>query len=183
MNIKLEEQYKKEIIPALKKELGCDNTQALPHIEKVVLNVGVGKSLVDPNHLDAVLDTLRRISGQEPIQTRARKSISNFKIREGLIVGAKVTMRGPRMFDFLNKFIHITLPRVRDFRGLSETSVDKSGNLNIGITEHIAFPEVKPDEVERIHGLEVAIVVKAKSRKEALVLLKAFGIPFKSENK
>ncbi len=177
MNLK--EIYKKEIIPELKKEFGYKNNMQVPKLEKVVLNAGLGKGLKDSTFIDNVENTLTRITGQKPIKTKAKKSISNFKIREGMVIGMKVTLRDKRMFDFIEKLIKITLPRVRDFRGLSLDSVDKEGNLNIGIKEHISFPEIKADEIERLHGLEIAIVTTAKDKKEGIALFKALGFPFK----
>ena len=177
----LKEIYKKEIIPKLKEAFGYKNALQVPKIEKVVLNVGVGKGLKDKAFIENVTSTLTRISGQKPVETKAKKSISNFKIREGQVVGMKVTLRGQRMYDFLEKLINISLPRVRDFRGLSLKALDKDGNLNIGIKEHIAFPEIKADEIEKLHGLEIAIITTAKTKKEGEALLKAFGFPFKEK--
>ncbi len=178
MVLRLKEQYNKEILPALKKQFGYKNNLAAPKVEKVVVNVGTGQGLKDAKFNDAVEDTLTRITGQKPVRTVAKKSISNFKIREGLVVGQSVTLRGPRMYEFLDKLINATLPRVRDFRGLDPKSVDPQGNLNIGLKEHIAFPEIKSDEVEKIHGLQVAVVTTAKTRTEGLELLKLLGFPF-----
>ncbi len=178
MNLK--EIYKKEVIPQLKKEFGYKNSFQVPSLEKVVLNVGLGKGLKDSGFIDNVESTLARISGQKPVRTKAKKSISNFKIREGMVIGMKVTLRDKRMFNFIEKLIRITLPRVRDFRGLSLSSVDKKGNLNIGIKEHISFPEIKADEIEKLHGLEIAIVTTAKTKEEGLALFKALGFPFKT---
>ncbi len=174
----LREQYN-DILANLKTELGLSNVMEVPRLEKVTLNVGLGKGLSDNGFIDAVEESLTRITGQKPVKTLSKKSISNFKIREGMVIGMKVTLRGDRMFDFIDKLIHITLPRVRDFRGISDKSIDKAGNLNIGIKEHIAFPEIKADDIERIHGLEVTITTTADSREQGLALFKAIGIPFK----
>jgi len=174
----LQEQYKKEIVPKLKEDLGLKNDFEVPRIEKVVLNVGLGKSLKDSSFLETVESTLTRISGQKPVKTKAKKSISNFKIRDGMVIGIKVTIRGQRMYDFVQKLVNVTLPRVRDFRGLDPKKIDKEGNLNIGFKEHIAFPEIKADEIEKLHGLEVAVVTTAKDKKQGLALLKALGFPF-----
>lgn len=173
------EKFKKKIIPELKKQFGLKNDLEVPRIEKVVLNVGLGKSLKDANFLDNVESTLMRITGQKPIKTKAKKSISNFKIRKGMVIGLKVTLRGQRMYDFLEKLVNVVLPRVRDFRGLTAKAIDQGGNLNIGIKEHLAFPEIKADEIEKLHGLEIAVVTTAKSREEGRALLVAFGFPFK----
>ncbi len=181
MNLK--DLYKKEIIPGLKKEFGYKNDLDVPKIEKVVLNVGLGKGLKDASYIENVEDTLTRITGQRPVKTKAKKSISNFKIREGMIIGMKVTLRGKRMYNFIEKLIKVTLPRIRDFRGLPLKSIDKEGNLNIGIKEHIAFPEIKADEIERLHGLEIAIVTTAETKKEGQALFEALGFPFKKQTK
>lgn len=178
MNLK--EKYKKEIIPEMKKIFGYKNDLAVPSLEKIVVNVGVGKNLKEPNFIEAVEKTLIRITGQRPVKTKARKSISGFKIREGLVIGLVVTLRGQRMYDFTQKLINVTLPRVRDFRGLPEKSIDGRGNLSIGFKEYICFPEIRPDEVEKLHGLEVSIATTAKSHKEGLGLFKLLGFPFRS---
>lgn len=177
MNLK--EKYKKQVIPQIMKEFGYKNVMAVPKLEKVVINVGLSKAIKDPKFLDVMEDTLMRISGQRPIKTKAKKSISSFKIREGMLVGLKVTLRGKRMYDFVDKLVNVALARVRDFRGLAPKNVDASGNLNIGFKEHISFPEIRPDEIERIHGLEVAVVTTAKSREEGLRLLRLLGFPFR----
>ena len=132
---------------------------------------------------ETVAETLSRISGQKPVETISKKSIAAFKIREGMTVGMKATLRGERMYDFLNKLVNVTLPRVRDFRGLSSKGVDRNGNLSIGFKEHIAFPEIRPDEVERLHGIEIVITTTAGSREKGLVLFRALGIPFQAETK
>ncbi len=177
----LREYYKKEVIPQLKSEFGYTNNLAVPKLEKVVFNAGLGKGLKDSGFIENVENTLTRITGQKPVKTKAKKSISNFKIREGMVIGMKVTLRGEKMYDFVEKLIKITLPRVRDFRGLSLKSIDKEGNLNIGIKEHIAFPEIQADEIEKLHGLEMAIVSTAKNREEGEALFKALGFPFKKK--
>lgn len=176
---KLREKFNTQIAEQLKKELNLDNVMQLPKLEKVTLNVGLGKSIKDSGFVDTVEDSLTRIAGQKPVKTKAKKSIANFKIREGMVVGMKVTLRGERMYDFVEKLIHITLPRVRDFRGISPKSVDNSGNLSVGIKENIAFPEIKADDIERMHGIEVTITSTAKDRETGLAFFKALGIPFK----
>lgn len=176
--LRLKERYQKVVIPALKEKFGYKNNLAIPRIEKVVVNVGTGLGLKDPKFNEVVEGTLKRIAGQRPVKLAAKKSISNFKIREGLVVGMMVTLRGKRRDDFVDKLINIALPRVRDFRGLSPKSVDPQGNLNLGFKEHIVFPEIKSDEVEKIHGLEVSIVTTAKNKEEGLELLKLLGFPF-----
>ncbi len=178
--ISLAEHYRQEVVPALKKELGLSNTLAVPGLVKVVLNVGLGKQSGDSKHSDLVVKTLNRITGQKPVLTRAKKSISNFKIRQGMVVGAMVTLRGKRMYDFLDKLIRIGLPRVRDFRGLPAKSIDAQGNLAIGFREHLIFPEIRSDEVEAIHGLEVAITTTAGKREWGKKLFELLGFPFAS---
>lgn len=177
----LKEKYKKEVIPAMKKIFGYKNDLAVPKLEKVVVNVGTGQGLKDTKFNEIVENTLERITGQRSVKTMAKESISNFKIRKGLVVGMMVTLRGKRMYDFVDKLINITLPRVRDFRGLEIKSVDKQGNLNIGFKEHMAFPEIKADEVEKIHGLQVVIITTAKAKAKGIELLKLLGFPFSQE--
>jgi len=180
----IKEKYKKEVVGAMKKEFGYKNDLAVPCIKKVVLNIGTGAALKDKKILDLIKENLRMISGQEPILRKAKKSIAGFKIREGLIVGMKVTLRRQRMFDFLDKFVNIVLPRVRDFNGISFSSIDQQGNLNIGIKEHNVFLEVDPNKVQHIHGLEIAVVTNAKSRAEGQRLFILLGFPMqKLDNK
>lgn len=177
----LKEKYIKEVIPALKKDLGIDNVMALPKIKKVTINIGLGKSLSDPKFTEIAQSTLTKISGQKPVFRKAKKSISAFKIRQGLEVGLMVTLRGKRMYDFLSKLINVALPRARDFRGLDSKSIDEMGNLTIGFREHIIFPEIKSDEIEKIHGLEVSISTTASSKEEGLKLFEKLGFPFKKD--
>ncbi|OGY41368.1 MAG: 50S ribosomal protein L5 [Candidatus Buchananbacteria bacterium RBG_13_36_9] len=174
-----QENYKKKIIAELKKQFGYKNDLQVPKTEKVVINAGLGKGLKDASFIENVENTLLRITGQKPLKTKAKKSISNFKIRQGMVIGMKVTLRGKRMYDFIAKLVKVTLPRVRDFRGLSSKAMDKKGNFNIGINEHLAFPEIKADEIEKLHGLEIAIVTNAKTKEEGKALLVALGFPFK----
>lgn len=176
---RLKEKYIKEVVPEMKKVFGYKNDLAVPKLIKVTINVGTGRALTDDKFLDMVKNTVERISGQKPVFTRAKKSISAFKIREDMIVGAIVTLRGNRMYDFVDKLTNVTLARVRDFRGLEPKSVDASGNLTIGFKENIVFPEIKFDEVERLHGLAVTINTNAKNQKEALTLFRLLGFPFK----
>src|SRR3989339_841027 len=179
----LREKYQKEIIPKLQKEFGYANIHSVPNLVSVSLNIGLGKGLKDAKYLETAEKTLERISGQKPVKTKARKSISGFKIREGMIVGQKVTLRGKRMWDFVDKLIMVSLPRVRDFRGLSQKSFDGQGNYSIGFKEHMAFPEVRSDELEVIHGLQVTISTNANSNKEAESLLRHLGLPLRTETK
>jgi len=179
--MRLQEKYKKLIIPKLKEHFGFKNDLEAPKPLKAVVNVGFGRHTKEKGYIDYVVDSLSRITGQKPILTKARKSISSFKIREGNIIGASVTLRGSRMYDFVDKLINISFPRVRDFRGISEKSVDKQGNLSVGFKEHLAFPEIKADEVENIFGLEVSLATSAKKREEGLELFRLMGFPFKKE--
>lgn len=172
--------YRKTVVPALQKDLGLTNVMSVPTVKKIVLNVGYGKHLKDAKHEETVMKTLERISGQRPVKTKAKKSIAAFKIREGLIIGATVTMRGARMWEFLDKFMNVTLARVRDFHGIPTTSVGKSGTLTIGIKENIVFPEIRSDEVEHLHGLEVTIVPSSTDAKHTIALLRHLGFPFSS---
>lgn len=173
--------YKTTVVPALIKEMGYQNIHAVPKLVKAVVNVGFGKLSKEPKIAESVEDILKRITGQKPVLTKAKKSISNFKVRQGQIIGAKVTLRGKRMNDFLEKLVKITLPRVRDFRGLLLKSLDNQGNLSIGFKEYIAFPEIRSDEVEKLFGLEISIQSNAKTRDEALRLFKLLGFPFQAK--
>ncbi len=175
---RLAEKYKKEVAPALVEQFGIKNTMSVPKIEKIVINAGLGKSIEDSSYVDAALEVMRRITGQQPVKTLARKSISNFKIREGMVVGAKVTLRGEQMYAFLDKLINITMARVRDFRGLSRGAFDGKGNYSIGFREHIVFPEISADDVEKIIGLEVNIVTSTFDDKQGEALLEKMGFPF-----
>ena len=162
------------------KHFGYGNALAVPKIQKVVLNTGLSKSLTDKRFADIAMRTLTRISGQKPVPTKAKKSIANFKIREGMMIGAMVTLRGSRMYDFLDKLVNVAFPRMRDFHGLDpKKGFDKHGNWAVGFREHIVFPEIASDEIENIHGLEVAVNTTATNRDEALFLLQSFGFPFK----
>jgi len=175
------EYYRKEVIPKLQKEFGYTNVNAVPKVTKITLNVGLGKGLKDAKFLETAEATLRRITGQQPVKTKARISISNFKIRKGMVIGMKVTLRGKRMWDFLEKTIKVSLPRVRDFRGLSSKGFDGQGNYSLGFPEHIAFPEIHSDEVEAIHGLEITIGTNAGTNAEAAALLKQLGLPLRED--
>ncbi|PIT87958.1 MAG: 50S ribosomal protein L5 [Candidatus Magasanikbacteria bacterium CG10_big_fil_rev_8_21_14_0_10_40_10] len=179
MDNNLYKKYKKEVVPALQKELGLKNIMQVPKITKVVLNVGVGRFVKDKAMLDNVENTLLKITGQRPIKNKAKKSISNFKIREGMEVGLSVTLRAGKMYDFLEKLISVTLPRVRDFRGIPDKSFDKKGNYAFGFKEHVAFPEIRVDEADKIHGLQVVICTTAKNGEQAKKLLTYLGFPFK----
>lgn len=172
--------YKEKSVPTLKKELGLDNDLAVPRIEKVVINVGVGKTLKDAKLLEAVVEDLKRITGQQPVKTLAKKSIAGFKIRENQVVGVMVTLRGKRMYDFLEKLVGVVLPRVRDFKGLSPKSFDGHGNYSIGFREQNVFPETVRENMEQTFGLEVNIQISTSHDKRALALLKSLGFPFQT---
>lgn len=172
--------YQKTVVPALQEKFGYTNMLATPRITKVVVNVGVGKGLKDPKFNEVVESTLVRISGQVPVKIKARKSISNFKIRAGQVVGMAVTLRGARMYDFIDKLVNVAFPRIRDFRGLELKGIDRAGNFSVGFKEHIAFPEIKSDEVDQLHGLQVVITTTAKTQDEGLALLRLLGFPFRS---
>lgn len=170
----------KKSISILQKELGIKNILALPKIEKTVINVGLGRAVKDEKFLEVALHDLGLVTGQKPKITLAKKSIANFKTRQGVPIGAMVTLRGARMHDFIARLINIALPRTRDFRGIDVKSLDKNNNLTIGIKEHIVFPEVSTEEVKNIFGFEVTLVIKAKNRNEAIALYKSLGFPMKS---
>jgi len=174
----LKERYSKEIRPQLMKELGISNIMAAPKVTKVTVSVGLSQAIKDPKVMELIEQTLLRITGQKPVKTKAKKSIASFKIREGQIVGIMVTLRGERMWDFLTRFTQFTFPRIRDFRGISDSTVDAQGNMSIGFKEHLAFPEIRTDEVERVHGLQVTVTSTAGTRKNGLALFKALGFPF-----
>jgi len=186
MIIRLPEKYKKEVIPQMMEEFGYKNIMAVPKIEKVVVNTGFGRLITDKTSeeqkkiFEAILEDLSLITGQRPVLTRAKKSISGFKIRQGLPIGAEVTLRGKRMFDFLERLINIALPRSRDFQGIDLKSFDKKGNLTIAIREHITFPEILPEKAKNIFGLEITVVTTAKKREEGVELLKLLGFPIKA---
>ncbi len=173
--------YNQEVIPKLREEFGFTNPNAVPTIKSIVLNVGLGSGLKDSKFIETVENTLTRISGQKPVNTKARKSIAGFKIREGNVVGMKVTLRGARMWDFLEKLIKVSLPRVRDFRGLSGQSFDGQGNYSMGLKEHIAFPEIRSDEIEQIHGIQVTISTSSENDDQARSLLTHLGLPLKKQ--
>lgn len=181
MESRLYEKFKKQIVPALQAQLGYKNPLQAPRLEKVVVNVGYGRQVKEAGFVENVENTLRAVTGQKPVHNKSKKSISNFKIREGMNIGASVTLRGKRMYDFIDKLVSITLPRVRDFRGISPKSFDKQGNYSIGFKEHIAFPEIKSDAVDKLHGLQIVIATTAKNKEEGLALLGKLGFPFKKD--
>lgn len=177
----LQEKYNKEIVKEFVSADRC-NVFEVPKIEKIVLNIGLGEALKNSKLLDQAVENLAKICGQAPVKTIAKKSIATFKLREGYPIGAKVTVRGKRAYDFVDKLITIVLPRVRDFRGISADAFDKSGNYNLGITEIAVFPEINPEELIANHGVQITVVIKAKSKEDSLELLKKIGFPFKKDN-
>ncbi|MBT3418723.1 MAG: 50S ribosomal protein L5 [Candidatus Magasanikbacteria bacterium] len=174
-------QYKEKIVPALKEHFGFTNVMQVPKIEKIVVNVGYGRNHKNKGFIDNAEKTLIAITGQKPVHNKSRKAISNFKIREGVPVGVSVTLRGKVMYEFLYRFINLTLPRMRDFRGLNGKAFDKSGNYSIGIKENIAFPEITADSSDKIHGLQVVIKTTATNKDEGRALLDSLGFPFKKK--
>jgi len=175
----LQEKYRAEIVPKLMKELNYKNVMQVPRIEKVILNVGVGKDHENPKVIEGCVKDLTKITGQKPIVTRAKKSISDFGISRGDPVGVKVTLRGSRAYAFLEKFFNVVLPAIRDFRGVSSDSFDGRGNFSIGIEEQLVFPEIKYDEVAKVQGMDITIVTTAKTDREGYYLLRSLGLPFK----
>lgn len=175
------ERYRSEIAPALKEELGLKSVMQVPRLEKIVLNMGVGNVRDEPKTMEKALKELSQITGQKAVTTRAKKSISSFKIREGWEIGARVTLRHWKMYDFLDRYINIAVPRVRDFRGFTVKSFDGRGNFSAGVREQVIFPEIDYDDVDRVRGMNVTIVTTAKSDQHCLALLKAFGMPFREQ--
>lgn len=178
---RLYEQFQTDVVPILQERLVLKNRFAVPRMEKATLNIGLGRALADKNLLETAAKTLECISGQHPTQTKARHSISGFKLRKGSVIGLKVTLRGKRMYDFVEKLVRVTFPRVSDFRGISKKTIDSHGNLSVGFREHIAFPEISTDDLMHIHGLQVTITTTAKNRDDGLLLFELLGFPFKKE--
>ena len=174
-------RYQKEIVPALQKMLGLANVMEVPRMQKIVLNIGVGESIDNAKALDSAVEDLTIIAGQKPVVTRARKSIANFKLREGKEIGTKVTLRGERMWSFFDRLVSLALPRVRDFRGISPDSFDGRGNYTLGFNEQLVFPEIQYDSIDQVRGLEVTIVTSARTDDEGRALLLLMGMPFTRE--
>jgi large subunit ribosomal protein L5 len=181
MEITLKEKYNKEVLKKFQEKFGVRNIMEVPRITKIVLNAGVGKYLKEKDSLEEIVSAIKDLSGQKPVMTKARKSISGFKVRKGQEVGVVVTLRGSRMWDFLGKLVKVALPRIRDFRGIKEKSFDQEGNLNIAIKEHIVFPEIVAENVKNIFGFQVTIVNTAKTREEGIELFRLLGFPIKNE--
>ena len=176
---RLKEMYKNEIISKLEKDLDIKNVNLVPKLEKIVVNMGVGAAASDSKQLDAAIEDMRIITGQQPCVTRAKKSIAGFHVREGQAIGCKVTLRGDRMYEFMDRLLATALPRVRDFRGISRTSFDGRGNYSLGITEQLIFPEIDYDKIDRTRGMDITFVTAADNDEAAFALLDAFGFPFK----
>jgi large subunit ribosomal protein L5 len=176
---KMKERYQKEIVPALLKTQGYTNVMQVPSVKKVVVNIGLGEAMDNPKALEAAVGDLVQITGQKPVITKARKSIANFKLREGRAIGAKVTLRGERMWSFLDRLLNIVLPRVRDFRGVSADAFDGRGNYTLGLREQLIFPEIEFDKIDKIRGMEITIVTNAPSDDQATALLQMLGMPFR----
>jgi large subunit ribosomal protein L5 len=178
---RLKERYRRELVPQLQQELGFGNPMQVPRLEKIVLNTGVGEAARDAKVLDGAVEDLTTITGQRPVITKARKSIASFKLREGMSIGAKVTLRGDRMWEFLDRLLATALPRIRDFRGLDPSAFDGRGNFTLGITEQLVFPEIDYDKVQAVRGMDITVVTTAASDEEGLALLRALGFPFRGQ--
>ncbi|MBP3531741.1 MAG: 50S ribosomal protein L5 [Thermoguttaceae bacterium] len=180
MTPRLLEKYNTQIASSLEKKLGKTNVHSIPKLEKIVVNMGVGSAIQDKKYLEEALDVLTQITGQKPVVTSARRSIAGFRLREGMNIGCKVTLRGARMYEFMDRLISIVLPRVRDFRGLNPNSFDKRGNYNLGLSEQLVFPELNPDKYTKSQGMNITFVTNVDSDDEARELLREFGMPFKT---
>ncbi|MDR3182364.1 MAG: 50S ribosomal protein L5 [Planctomycetaceae bacterium] len=178
---RLQEKYNTGIVSSLKEKFGRDNVMSLPKLQKIVLNMGVGSNLSEKKYMEEAVDVLTQITGQKPVITKARKSIANFKLREGMNVGCMVTLRGARMYEFLDRLISIVLPRVRDFQGINPKSFDGRGNYNLGLTEFLVFPELNPDKYSKSQGMNISFSVRGESDDESREMLREFGMPFRAE--
>ncbi len=179
--VRLQERYAKEILPALSKELGRTNPHALPQLKKIVVSMGLGKAIGERKRLDEAVGQLAQITGQRPQVTKARGAVSGFRLREGMEIGCRVTLRGKRMYEFLDRLINLALPRVRDFRGLNPKGFDGRGNYNMGLNEQLVFPEINPDKVNFTQGMNITMVTTAESDDEGRLLLREFGLPFRKD--
>jgi large subunit ribosomal protein L5 len=180
MAARLRERYRTEVAPALMRELGYENHMAVPRLEKIVLNMGLGEAVQNPKIIESAVEELTAVSGQKPVVTKAKKAISNFKLREGVPIGAMVTLRGERMYEFLDRLVAVALPRVRDFKGVPDRSFDGRGNYSLGLREQVIFPEIDLDNVDKIKGLTVVICTTAKTDAEGKALLRLLGMPFRA---
>jgi large subunit ribosomal protein L5 len=179
MAARLKERYQKEVAPAIAKEFGITNPMAIPRVQKVVLNMGMGEAIANAKILDTATDELRAITGQKPVITKAKKSIASFKLRQGMPIGVMVTLRGERMYEFLDRLVSIALPRVRDFRGVSPKAFDGRGNYTIGVREQLIFPEIDFNKVDKLRGMNISIITTARNDEQARALLKGLGMPFR----
>jgi large subunit ribosomal protein L5 len=180
MATRLKQRYEKEVLPHLVKEMGYKNRLQVPRLDKVVVNIGLGEAIQNAKAMDQAVSELQVITGQKPVVTRARKAIANFKLREGMAIGCMVTLRGDRMYEFFDRLVNVALPRVRDFKGLSDRSFDGRGNYSLGVREQIIFPEIDLDKVEKVRGLTVCINTTARTDAEGKALLRALGMPFRA---
>jgi large subunit ribosomal protein L5 len=178
--VRLKDRYQKEVVPAMIKEFGYKNTMQVPRLEKITINIGVGEATQNVKAIDATVAEMAAIAGQKPVVTRAKKAIANFKLREGMPIGCMVTLRRERMYEFLDRLIHVALPRVRDFKGVSDRSFDGRGNYSLGLREQIIFPEIQADKVEKTRGMTVSISTTARTDQEGRALLRYMGMPFAS---
>lgn len=181
MTVGLKETYQQEIVPTLMESLNLDNIMQVPRIKKVVVNIGLGEALDNPKALEAAVQDLSTVSGQKPVITKARKSIANFKLREGRAIGTMVTLRGEKMWAFLDRLMNVALPRVRDFRGVSPNAFDGRGNYTLGVREQLIFPEIEYDKIDKVRGMEITIVTTARTDEQARKMLELIGMPFRKE--
>jgi len=177
----MQERYQQEVVPALQKAFSYRNVMEVPRVQKVVVNIGLGEAMGNSKALEAAITDMTTITGQKPIQTKARKSIANFKLREGVIIGVKVTLRGDRMWAFLDRLLNVALPRVRDFRGVSPEAFDGRGNYTLGLRDQLIFPEIEYDKIDKLRGMEITIVTTAKNDEHSRAMLKFLGMPFRKE--
>ena len=180
MAARLKEKYQTEVAPAIAKEFGIKNPMAIPRVQKIVLNMGMGEAIANAKILDTATEELRTITGQKPVVTKAKKSIASFKLRQGMPIGVMVTLRGDRMYEFLDRFVSIALPRVRDFRGVSPKAFDGRGNYTIGVREQLIFPEIDFNKVDKLRGMNISIITSARNDEQARALLKGLGMPFRA---
>jgi large subunit ribosomal protein L5 len=181
MAARFQDKYNSEILPELRKQLGRENYHSLPRLQKIVVNMGVGEATQEKKYLEMAVDAMTQISGQKPMITRARKSIAGFRLREGVPIGCKVTLRRQRMYEFMDRLVSIAIPRVRDFRGVSDNAFDGNGNYSLGLTEQLVFPELNPDKFTRVQGMNIVFVTSASSNEEGRLLLRLLGMPFKTK--
>ncbi len=178
---RMQERYQQEVVPALQNAFGYRNVMEVPRIQKVVVNIGLGEAMGNSKALEAAITDMTTITGQKPIQTKARKSISNFKLREGVVIGVKVTLRGDRMWAFIDRLVNVALPRVRDFRGVSPDAFDGRGNYTLGLRDQLIFPEIEYDKIDKLRGMEITIVTTAKNDEHSRAMLRFLGMPFRKE--